>query len=73
MLILSRRIGETIMVGDDVAVTVLGIKGNHVRVGIAAPKDVSVHREEVYRRLKGRPPERGLTERLAEPFAARIV
>jgi carbon storage regulator len=73
MLILSRRIGETIMVGDDVAVTVLGIKGNHVRVGIAAPKDVSVHREEVYQRLKGRQSARSLKERLPEPFVARIV
>jgi carbon storage regulator len=73
MLILSRRIGETIMVGDDVAVTVLGIKGNHVRVGIAAPKDVSVHREEVYQRLKGRSSARSLNERLPEPFVARIV
>jgi len=52
MLILTRRIGERICVGDDVQVVVLGIKGNQVRVGIDAPKDVAVHREEVYERIK---------------------
>lgn len=52
MLVLSRRLGETLIIGDDVKITVLGISGNQVRLGIAAPKDVSVHREEVYRRIQ---------------------
>ena len=51
MLVLSRRLGETLIIGDDVKVTVLGISGNQVRLGIAAPKEVSVHREEVYNRI----------------------
>jgi carbon storage regulator len=52
MLILTRRVGETVMIGDDVTVTVLGVKGNQVRVGINAPKNVAVHREEIYERIK---------------------
>ena len=52
MLILTRRIGETLMVGDDVTITVLGVKGNQVRIGINAPKDLAVHREEIYERVK---------------------
>ena len=52
MLILTRRVGETVMIGNDVTVTVLGVKGNQVRIGINAPKNVAVHREEIYERIK---------------------
>ncbi len=52
MLILTRRVGETVMIGNDVTVTVLGVKGNQVRVGVNAPKEVAVHREEIYERIK---------------------
>lgn len=52
MLILTRRVGETVMIGNDVTVTVLGVKGNQVRVGINAPKSIAVHREEIYERIK---------------------
>ena len=51
MLILTRRVGESLMVGDNVTVTVLGVKGNQVRIGVNAPKDVAVHREEIYSRI----------------------
>lgn len=52
MLILTRRIGETLMVGDEVSVTVLGVKGSQVRLGVNAPKEVAVHREEIYNRIQ---------------------
>ena len=66
MLILTRRVGETVMIGNDVTVTVLGVKGNQVRIGVNAPRDVAVHREEIYERIKreeqegdGRPAQGG--------------
>lgn len=52
MLILTRRVGETLMVGDDVTITVLGVKGNQVRIGVNAPKEVQVHREEIYMKIQ---------------------
>ena len=52
MLILTRRVGETVMIGEDVAITVLGVKGNQVRIGIKAPKETPVHREEIFERIR---------------------
>lgn len=63
MLILTRRIGETLMVGDNVSITVLGVKGNQVRIGVNAPKEVSVHREEIYQRIQR---EKGLGDVTSE-------
>jgi carbon storage regulator len=57
MLILTRRVGETLMIGDEVSVTVLGVKGNQVRIGVNAPRTVTVHREEIYERIRR---ERGM-------------
>ena len=59
MLILTRRVGETLMVGEEVTVTVLGVKGNQVRIGVNAPRDVAVHREEIYQRIKNEEGDEG--------------
>jgi carbon storage regulator len=52
MLILTRKVGETVMIGDDITVAIVGVRGNQVRIGINAPKDVAVHREEIYERIR---------------------
>jgi carbon storage regulator len=69
MLILTRRVGETVMIGNDVTVTVLGVKGNQVRIGINAPKTVAVHREEIYERIKREQEGTGDNDNDAEPEA----
>jgi carbon storage regulator len=62
MLILTRRVGETILIGDDVAVTVLGVEVNQVRIGVAAPANVAVHREEIYERIQRQNAAEGLDQ-----------
>ena len=62
MLILTRRVGETLMVGDEVSITVLGVKGNQVRIGVNAPKTVAVHREEIYQRIQNEKGQGGSSE-----------
>lgn len=61
MLILTRRVGETLMIGNQVTVTVLGIKGNQVRIGVNAPKDITVHRQEIYERIRSDTPQEEVT------------
>jgi len=70
MLILTRRVGETVMIGNDVTVTVLGVKGNQVRIGVNAPRDVAVHREEIFERIK-REEQDGGGASSSRPAAAR--
>lgn len=52
MLILTRKVGESLLIGDDVSITILNVRGNQVKIGVNAPKNVSVHREEIYQRIK---------------------
>ena len=66
MLILTRRVGETLVIGDEVTVTVLGVRGNQVRLGVNAPKEVAVHREEIYQRIQM---EKGGEKAFSPPFS----
>jgi len=73
MLILTRRIGETLKIGDDVDVSVLGVKGNQVRIGISAPKHVSVHREEIYERIQREKEQLQATQATQAAQAAPVI
>ena len=57
MLILTRRVGESIIIGDDIVINILGVKGNQIRIGVNAPKEISVHREEIYNRIQAEKPD----------------
>ena len=57
MLILTRRVGESLIIGDDVVINILGVKGNQIRIGVNAPKEISVHREEIYNRIQAEKPD----------------
>jgi carbon storage regulator len=67
MLILTRRVGESVVIGDDIGVTILGVKGNQVRIGVTAPKDVTVHRQEIYERIKSEQEAQPPAEPTEEP------
>ncbi len=70
MLILTRRVGESVVIGDDVDVTVLGVKGNQVRLGVKAPREISVHREEIYQRIRRENEKGGVTGHVQNAAAA---
>ena len=71
MLILTRRVGETVVIGTDVTVTVLGVKGNQVRLGVNAPREVAVHREEIFERIQGEHAEKAETKKVSNGTGAR--
>ncbi len=70
MLILTRRVGESVVIGDDVDVTVLGVKGNQVRLGVKAPREISVHREEIYQRIRRENENGGVNRHIQNAAAA---